>query len=191
MHHDQCVCHDIRPIATRTRVVIVCHAKEARRASNSARWVPLGLTHAEILEFGALDRAARPLDECLPSGPGTALLFPDANAPVLTHVDPPVRTLVVPDGSWPQARRMRQRIVALRALPCVRLPQGPPSRFRLRSQTDPHHLSTFEAVARAVGILEGPDAQQHLDAFFEMAVCRVLRVRGQLAIAAPLGADRT
>jgi DTW domain-containing protein YfiP len=45
----------------------------------------------------------------------------------------------------------------------VRLPQGPPSTLRLRANPDPDRISTFEAIVRALGILEGAEVQAALE----------------------------
>jgi DTW domain-containing protein YfiP len=112
------------------------------------------------------------------------VLFPSPGAVCLsTLVDGPPVTLVVPDGNWRQATRAVRRSPGMAALPRVTLPEGPPSRYRLRSHPDPQRISTFEAVARALGILEpdGPALQAHLEAAFDRFVERSLFTRGQLA----------
>jgi DTW domain-containing protein YfiP len=42
----------------------------------------------------------------------------------------------------------------------VTLPPGPPSRYTLRAITRPGAVCTFEAIARALAILEGPAIEQ-------------------------------
>jgi DTW domain-containing protein YfiP len=88
--------------------------------------------------------------------------------------------LIVLDGSWSQAARMARREPALRSLPRVKLPPGPRSSYRLRTQQDPARVCTFEAVARALGVLEGPEVQQALESFFRVMVERMLWARGKL-----------
>ena len=79
--------------------------------------------------------------------------------------------LVVPDGSWRQAQRMARRIPGLDGADLVTLPEGgPETRWGVRRETKEGGLATFEAIARAYGILEGDEVQRVLDKFFLVAV---------------------
>ncbi|MCB9539493.1 MAG: DTW domain-containing protein [Myxococcales bacterium] len=178
LHVPSCLCAEVEPIATRTRVVIVLHDREATRTSNSGRLVPLTLTEGHLW---LRDDATGALPGPWPVAPGgrAVMLYPTA-AEVLAPSETPL-TLVVPDGNWKQARKMAWRSPELAALPRVRLPPGPPSNFRLRSHPDPARVCTFEAVARALGLLEGEDVQRRLEAVFDTFVERTLFSRGALA----------
>ncbi len=54
----------------------------------------------------------------------------------------------------------------------VSLPMGALSGYALRRQTDPSHVSTFEAVARALGIVESVTLEQKLEVVMNMFVQR-------------------
>jgi DTW domain-containing protein YfiP len=75
---------------------------------------------------------------------------------------------------------VRNRVPGLRDLPCVSLPRGEPSRYRLRFEAHELGLSTLEAIARALGLLEGPQVQRALEEVFEIVVERILWSRGTL-----------
>ncbi len=165
-------------------MVVVSHWVELRKPSNTARLVPLTLEHGEIRSRG--QRGAAPIlpDEVVRPGRVGLLLFPSEDARVLAASDaspegPPV-TLVVPDGTWPQARKAARREPALAGLPRVCIPDGAPSRYRLRRHINPRFLATFESIARALGILEGPAVQAELERVFDLMVERVLGTRGRL-----------
>jgi DTW domain-containing protein YfiP len=64
-------------------------------------------------------------------------------------------------------------------LVAVRLPEGPTRRFELRKHPQAERLSTFEAIARALGILEGPEVQQELERILHLKVERTLDTRGR------------
>jgi DTW domain-containing protein YfiP len=106
-----------------------------------------------------------------------ALLFPSEGARELSKADGPL-TLVVPDGTWRQARKMRTRTKGLAGLPCVTLPPGPTTTYQLRAERREHGLSTLEAIARAFGILEGPAIEDALLAIQRVMVDRTLWLRG-------------
>ncbi len=89
-------------------------------------------------------------------------------------------TLLVPDGTWSQARRIAQREPDARGAELVRLPPGPPTRYGLRRNPREGTVSTFEAVARALGVLEGAEGAElaaRLLETFDRFVDRALRVR--------------
>jgi len=63
------------------------------------------------------------------------LLFPHEDAVPLSRFsasETPI-TLVVPDGTWRQASKVRARVPGLRDIPCVCLPKDTPSMYRLRA----------------------------------------------------------
>jgi DTW domain-containing protein YfiP len=82
----------------------------------------------------------------------------------------PVR-LVVPDGSWRQARRIIQRIPRLDQLPRMSVPPAPEKR-RLRRPPHEEGLSTLEAIARALAVLEGEAVAEPLEALYDLVVER-------------------
>jgi DTW domain-containing protein YfiP len=177
-----CVCALIPspPLATRTRLVLVVHRLELRKPTNTGTLAASCLANHELVVRGHEDQPTGAL--AFPPGSRPILLFPHETAvplPALGPFDAPV-TLVVPDGTWGQAQKVRQRVPGLRELPCATLPPGPPSRYRLRAEPNPSGLSTMEAIARAFGILEGPAVEAALLEVFEAMVERTLWARGQL-----------
>ena len=74
---------------------------------------------------------------------------------------------------------MGRRLPGLDDLERVTLPQGPPTRYRLRTETREGGLATFEAISRALGILETTAVQEQLESVFDLMVERTLQTRGQ------------
>lgn len=163
-----CMCDEIPRVETRTRVLVVRHASEATKPSNSGRLVAMALTNCALLEYGAKDQ---PLDDAPLREPGTWVLFPDGS-PVDTPPEPPPRQLVVLDATWPQARRMYQRIDALRGLPRFALPTPATPPDQLRTPPRPGTVSTVQAVARALELLEGPEVVAPLDRAYSIMIER-------------------
>jgi len=91
--------------------------------------------------------------------------------------------LVVPDGNWKQASRAVDRDPAAIGAEKVTLPPGPPSRYRLRRLPHPGALSTFEAIARALAILEYPEIEEPLMRALDLFVERTLVLRGDVSAA--------
>jgi len=149
-----CVCSSLHPAASRTRVVLLQHPREARLAICSAWLTRISLANAEIHRGVAFDFAG-PLAAHL-EGPA-AVLFPgESSAPVASRAADPPRVLFVIDGTWGQAEKLLRRNPALAALPRLSVDAGRPSGYGdLRREPGPVHLSTLEAVALALGALEG------------------------------------
>jgi len=184
MHLRLCLCPELEVLELATRVVVVSSAREVPQPTNTGRLVPLMLAGGEVRIRGRGTAALRREDFTDPAR-RTVLLFPAPGSRVLDRDEADRRpsTLVVPDGTWRAARRMAAREPALAGLERVHLPDGPPSRYRLRSHPDPRCLATFEAVARALGILEGRAAQARLEHVFALFVERTLFSRGRLRAA--------
>lgn len=153
-------------VATRTRVVIVRHHLERWRSSNTGRLANLALANSVIVDHGGLPGPA-----VLPPLHGAWLLYPEGE-PVTLRPEPPPRELVVLDATWAQARRMYRKLAALRGLPTLRLPDAPMPSARLRAAPAPGRVSTIEAIARALRLLEGEAAAAALEDLFALAVDR-------------------
>ncbi|MBI5368656.1 MAG: DTW domain-containing protein [Planctomycetes bacterium] len=171
LKRDACLCAALPTLPTRTRVVILRHFKEVKRPSNSGRLAALALPNCEVLDYGAPD--GPPIAPSLGDSPGI-LLFPDGPPAPLPPpgAEPPPR-LVILDATWPQARKMLGRVPALARMPRLSLDPAvaPPAARRLRQPRRPQDLSTIEAIAHALALLEGNDTvARALLALFERFV---------------------
>jgi DTW domain-containing protein YfiP len=186
LHRSLCLCALVPRLEPRTRVVLVVHQLELRKPTNTGRLAVRCLAGSRMVVRGAAELDQR--DEAVPLSSAWAgatrplLLFPDpAAAPLERWRDgaEPV-TLIVPDGTWRQASRARRQIDALAPIPCVGLPRAAPSLYRLRTARS-GRLSTLEAIACALGILEGPEMEVALLHILRVMVDRVLWSNGRLA----------
>ena len=160
------------------RVTIVQHPGERRHAFNTARLA------TRCLEGATLHVAWPDADGRMACRPrlaaDAALLFPREGAvEVGAWRGAPPSQLVVLDGTWSQVRRLQHDNPWLAGLQALTLPEGAPSRYRIREEPAAHCLSTIEAVARALRCFE-PDspAPDGLMAAFEALVDAHLRVKG-------------
>lgn len=167
-----CLCADVPRLVVPFRFVVLRHASERERLTNSARWAALALPGTEIVEHGL---PGEPPDLGAHTPPGSVVLFPSARPAPPPRTPPPV--VVVPDGTWGQARRMMQRVPGLRALPRLSLP-GPAAGLRLRRPHRGDGMSTLEAMAGALGALGEREAAEALLRLHRLAVERVLRLKG-------------
>lgn len=192
-----CLCALIPSLDSNTRILILQHPAESRHALNTARFAALGLRNASLytgLQFDEAlwtDEAYRP-----------ALLFPGTDAQVLTchlpaahnhneasdhantrdrcirPVERPV-LLVVLDGTWRQARQLLAAHPGLATLPRMTLPDGMTTQYRVRHADDPRALSTIEAIAAALDVLDAPGSFRALLKPFEVLVARQIAAMGQ------------
>ena len=146
--------------------MIVRHHTERWRSSNSGRLAHLALPNSEIVDHGGAGGLA-----VLPPLDGAWLVFPEGPVMIEPPAVPP-RQLVVLDATWSQARRMFRKLAALRGLPILRLPDAPMPAARLRESPGPGRVSTIEAIAGALRLIEGEGSAAPLEALFALAVAR-------------------
>jgi len=178
-----CLCPVTPSLPTRTRLVVVMHVAERNKSSNTARLLTNALPNSETRYQGERDRT---LDCSGLTDPTreTWLLFPETGNRVVTPADVaaltrPV-TLIVPDGTWSQAKRIAGHVTRETGARRVTIPDMGPSRYRLRVGQKPHHLCTLEAVARLLGMLESGAVQTELEKLLDRMVERVLFTRAKL-----------
>ncbi len=161
-----CLCAEVPTVITRTRIVIVRHYREVTRSSNSGRLAGLALPNCEILDHGAPGTSSILVDDR-----DAALLFP--GGAVLTPELAPAR-LVILDGTWSQVRRMRRKVRGLERMRTVCIPPVPTDAPRMRASPGEGKVSTLEAIAHALGVIEGAAVRDPLLALFDLAVARHL-----------------
>ena len=178
MRMDLCYCAEIRSSACSTRLVLVMNSNEQYKPSSTARLLKSVLPQTELYVAGA--REGYPdLDFLLAPEANAHILFPSDDAPVLdqsylSRLSGPL-TLVVPDGTWQQAKRLAShRALALRHLPRVKLAGSQSSRYQLRKSHSEYGLCTLEAVAYALAELEGEEVRDLLLKNLDVLIERVL-----------------
>ncbi len=183
MHVSLCLCADIQPINTRTQVAVILHETEQCRTSNTGYLATLMLPNSVLRVHGERGRTLDVHDWFEPTH-RAFVLFPHADARILDRRfveedDRPIR-LIVPDGTWRQARRMVRRVAGLAKTPWVTLPEGLVSRYRLRKRQSTGGMCTFEAISEALCLLEGPHLYAPLVHVLSRFVERLLWYRGVL-----------
>lgn len=183
MHETLCICGLIPTLVTRTRLALLIHHREANKPTNTGQLATRCIPRSTSEIIGLPERPAvmpriEPDEQPL-------LLYPAADAVAIdayANSERPV-VLIVPDGTWRQAHKMRRRVPGLAEVPCVILPEAGATQYRLRSEHHAGGLATFEAIARALRVLEnerGTEIEASLMALFHVMVARTLWLRGQL-----------
>jgi len=172
-----CICRDIQPVPTRFRIVILQHPQEARNTISTARIVSLSLTGARL--FIGIDFSQdRAFARCLAEAPGPVyLVYPERGAPEVAELSAresgwpdTAPTFILIDGTWAQARKIKNQNPILAGIPRVALAPDRTSNYRIRRQPRPNCLSTVEATELLLSRLEGPRSRYRplLDAFDRM-----------------------
>jgi DTW domain-containing protein YfiP len=182
LHAERCICNLIPNLATRTRLALVAHRRELRKTTNTGVLATRVLANAALFAWGEEDLAITP-DELVPAGYAGIVLAPEA--PPLSRAaldaafgpDTPI-CLAVPDGSWRQATKMARRVPAMAALPRFSLPDERPTAYFLRHEPKDAGLATYEAIARAIGLIESPAIEAAMMVPFDALVAATLSMRG-------------
>jgi DTW domain-containing protein YfiP len=150
-----CLCSWIRPTQNQIPVLVLQHPAEAGHAKGSARLLRLSLLDCHCAVGDVFDPEA--LQGWL--SPDTALLYPAThNTARGVESPPPIRRLVVLDGTWRQSGQLLRQNPWLQALPRLPLQDPPPSQYGVRKAQRPEQRSTLEATCLALGQLEARPA---------------------------------
>lgn len=181
LHTHLCICSALPRIDLATRLILVMHHREWAKPTATGPLALAVLANSELriqgrceqlLDFRDLDMENR----------RTLLLYPGESAQVLSRDflsgDSRPVNLVVPDGNWRQAARMGRRLPGLEHALMVRLPEGAKTGWGVRRECHPEGLATFEAIARALGIIDSAEVQEAMEEIFSLMVTRTLHARG-------------
>ena len=203
----QCICSALppSPIDTRTRVLVLQHPAEAKKRIASVPLLSLCLKPVTIVKGMSFDASLEPFARALREGYQPLLLFPGPDAHCLddltspldpaaattttitttttvgNHGEHPRRLLVVVDGTWTQARHMVRHSPSLAAA-CTHVMFAAPAASAfdaVRKEPAEHCMSTLEAVARALPLLEGEPAEAVTEAvrFLEGSLGRLVELQ--------------
>lgn len=173
-----CICDQIKPFSIRTNISLVVHVSELTLTSNTAQFLKLMMPEqAEIYIRG--DQFTKFTPDKILERPGQQLfLFPSEDSVELNadflKAHPGPHHLVVPDGKWTQAIKVRNREPEFKKMMAVKLPPGILGEYELRKAPHPEWVSTYESVAHALGIIEGQKVRDDLMTFFRGWVKRTM-----------------
>lgn len=160
-----CFCDHIPSVETETKVSLIVHIKEKVLSSNTAHLAHQCLSNSEFLYRGLKDN---PIESTFELDPNyqALYLYPSEMAQELTlelleSFEKPIQ-LIVPDGSWRQAKKFHKRVPLFQSIPHVKLPMIPQSLYQLRKQKYENSVCTLEAIAYALGIIENTNIQNEL-----------------------------
>ena len=176
-----CLCDVVPRIELKTRICLVIHHRELSRRSNTGLLAVRALLNSEVRVRGE-DREALDLQDLLTNQYRSFLFYPSSDAVELNRGlvmqnATPIQ-LLVPDGTWRQARKIHSRHEELRDLPRVKISTPNNSIFQLRAQSKPERMATLQAIAYGLGIIEGDSVRAQLMKLYQAKIERTLKARG-------------
>ena len=172
LYPEICVCASLPVLQTRVEVVVLVHRLERFKSTNTGRLAARMLARGQCVTRERLEPLA------IEPVPRSYVLFPRPDAlPLHDALALGIDRLIVPDGTWPQAARLARRDPLCAGIPCVKLTSAPASRYALRRSARSDALSTLEAVAEALRILENDDVADRMHGAFIPWIERSLAVR--------------
>ena len=176
-----CMCAELPRLDLRTKIALVIHHRELSRSSNTGLLALQSLVNSEVRIRGE-SREALDLSDLLSLRYRTLLFYPSADAleldrELVCRELRPIQ-LIVPDGTWRQARKIHSRHIELRDIPRVKISAANRRTFQLRAQSRPERMATLQAIACALRIIEGDPVAARLMKLYHARVDRTLRARG-------------
>ena len=178
-----CICDSIPRLDFKTRVCLIVHVNELKRSSNTGRLALRALVNSKMRVRGET-REPLDLSDLLTDRYRTFLFYPSVDAVELDHElvaqDGRPIQLLVPDGTWRQARKVHSRHRELKDVPRVKISAPDISKFHLRAQHRPEGMATLQAIAHALGVIEGDLVKAQLMKLYDAKVERTMLGRGLL-----------
>ncbi|MFT4814065.1 MAG: DTW domain-containing protein YfiP [Paracoccaceae bacterium] len=170
-----CVCSVITQMAVDVEIIILQHPSEKNRAKNTVRLISLVVPEAKVVvgeRAADFEQIKQRLVDAESAGARVAVLFPSPESTILSeNLEPAsniIHTLILIDGTWRKAKKMWQLNPWLWTLAVFRLEAGFKSRYRIRKGSEAGGLSTLEAAALALEIVEDADTEPLYKAFEAM-----------------------
>ncbi len=160
---DYCYCSYLTEVATKSKISIILHTNETQLISNTARLAELTLKNSKTFIRGKKDLPFNAID-LIDENYENLYLFPDQDSEVLNEdfiakITKPVN-LIVPDGSWRQAKKILGREETFQKIKKVKLENIGESIYQLRKSPGKDSLCTFEAIAYALRVTENEEVFQ-------------------------------
>jgi DTW domain-containing protein YfiP len=176
LRREECVCAQAPHLRIATRLIVIIHSKEWRRTTNTGHFARLAIQGAEVRLHGSPKQKVSSAGVEAASS-STLVLYPGRGADPLSAESiallPRPLTLLVPDGNWNQTQHMMRRLPMLSQARPVCLGERSLDHPGLRRNRRADCMSTFEAIAQALGILEGQATEDHLLKFFRHVLERM------------------
>jgi DTW domain-containing protein YfiP len=179
LHRERCICSLIPKLILKTKVSLVVHAKELKRTTNTGRLALEALVNSQMFIRG-LELETLNLSSILTEQYETYLLYPSDDARDISNLTFQKNVqLIVPDGNWRQAGKVHLRHPELKDVPRVKISKKNMASQHLRKEHRDEGMSTLEAIALALGAIEGDEVEMRLMELYRAKLSATLESRGQ------------
>jgi hypothetical protein len=184
-----CVCDAIPPVDTRLHIHVLIHRHEHHKPSSTGKLLTRAVTGSRCHIYQRETRfslASGFPAQALTHGTELWILHPKGEslpAAAADATDPPSPHILVLDGTWRQAGEMLRAVEGIGRCVCLPEPTAEPSRYWLREQREPSHLSTAEAIMGVLKAMGEASAEYRLRLHFELHVYATLLARGRREMA--------
>ncbi|EKD41977.1 MAG: DTW protein [uncultured bacterium] len=188
MYMDLCLCPLTPRLDLSTKIVIFMQQSEYSQITNTGVLAHRILKNSQIVFRGHQSKNVVKREDFLADRnvENTFVLYPSGNAGELNDQFlkkcTGAMTLICPDGHWGQAKKIVRHEPSLNNLPCLKLPEGAISNYRLRRNQQENNVCTIEAIICALGLLEGLQVREAMEIIFNKMVTRLLWARGKIPL---------
>ncbi len=183
LHVDRCICTLIPSLTLKTKISLIVHTKELKRTTNTGRLAVKALVNSEMRIRGE-GKEALDLSDLLAPEYKTYLFYPSDEAieldENLVKSSPLPIQLIVPDGNWRQASKVHYRHHELKDIQRVKISTPNLNPQHMRAENTEHGMATLEAIAHALGIIEGKVVGDVMMKLYQDKLEATLRGRGIL-----------
>lgn len=162
-----CFCDHIVENENKVKVTIIMHHREEHLTTNTATLAIKTLKNSKIVLRGLPEKPFTYADLEIENDEIPLYLFPTDDAieigpEFLESVKGKKLHLIVPDGTWNQAKKVYRREHDLHQIQCVKIPMGITSQYRLRKAPREDGVCTYEAISYALKELESNELHEQL-----------------------------
>jgi DTW domain-containing protein len=181
LHQSLCICDLIPTLHLKTKIALIIHRREMKRTTNTGLLALKALVNSEMRVRGE-GTEKLDLSDLLSDQYHTLLLYPASNAvnldrEFLERIDRPIQ-LIVPDGNWRQAGKVNLRHEELKDITRVSIATPNTSSHFMRLESKQNGMATLQAIAFALGVIEGEDVMSQLMELYNVKLKRTLASRG-------------
>ncbi|SHO55534.1 tRNA-uridine aminocarboxypropyltransferase [Vibrio quintilis] len=175
----QCLCHEIPRLSASLHLSVVMHEQEARRDTNTGRWLDDIFPSCEIYGWQRLHPAPGLKQQLENSDTLPLLLFPSEQSLTLTDaLKMAAQTNLTPhfivlDGTWQEAKKMERKSQWLKDVPRLQLSPSQASAYRLRKNQQSGELCTLEVISELLDQLNQPESATALRLFLQRFMARL------------------
>jgi DTW domain-containing protein YfiP len=182
IHKKLCFCDEIKTFNNNVKVTIIMHHREEHLTTNTATLATKLLINSKIVKRGLPDAPFMYDQLDIKEDEIPLYLFPHEASEVLEgeflkSLENKKIHLIIPDGTWSQAKKVYRREHGFNDMKCVKLPEGITSNYKLRKTPRVDGVCTFEAISHALGFLESREMHLEMIKIFSIMVARFIKSR--------------